>query len=63
MIKGTITKETVEAKAAYERILHAFEHKVEAYHGNNSKFDSAEFQTACKIAKQAYSYCDVVAYH
>eukprot|EP00957_Ditylum_brightwellii_P011160 845498-Ditylum_brightwellii.AAC.2 len=35
MMKGTNIKETVEAKAAYEIILHEKGHKVEAYHGDN----------------------------
>eukprot|EP00957_Ditylum_brightwellii_P054700 4144598-Ditylum_brightwellii.AAC.1 len=46
MIKGTTIKETVEAKTAYERILHEYGHKVEACHGDNSRFDSADIQTA-----------------
>eukprot|EP00957_Ditylum_brightwellii_P185742 14141543-Ditylum_brightwellii.AAC.1 len=63
MIKGTTIKETVEAKAAYERILHEYGHKVEAYYGDNIRFDSAEFQTACKVANLTYTYCKVGAHH
>eukprot|EP00957_Ditylum_brightwellii_P189859 14453983-Ditylum_brightwellii.AAC.1 len=34
---GAVTiKETVEANAAYERILHRYGHKVEIYHRDNS---------------------------
>eukprot|EP00957_Ditylum_brightwellii_P161157 12270867-Ditylum_brightwellii.AAC.1 len=46
MIKGTTIEETAEAKAAYKRILHEYGHKVEAYYSDNSRFDSADFQTA-----------------
>eukprot|EP00957_Ditylum_brightwellii_P121667 9278257-Ditylum_brightwellii.AAC.1 len=63
MISGTTIKETVEAKVAYERALHNYGHKVEAYHGDNRRLDSADFQTACKVAKQAYTYCGVGAHH
>eukprot|EP00957_Ditylum_brightwellii_P045703 3467976-Ditylum_brightwellii.AAC.2 len=40
MIKGTSNEETVQAKDRYERFMLAYGHRVEAYHGDNSRFGS-----------------------
>eukprot|EP00957_Ditylum_brightwellii_P099388 7570733-Ditylum_brightwellii.AAC.1 len=50
LIKGTIVEETLAAKEAYERVLHEYGHRVKSYHGDNSRFDSSEFQASCKNA-------------
>eukprot|EP00957_Ditylum_brightwellii_P212331 15367190-Ditylum_brightwellii.AAC.1 len=46
MIKGTSTKETVIAKDAYERVMSAYDHRVEYCHGDNRRFDSKEFKAS-----------------
>eukprot|EP00957_Ditylum_brightwellii_P028879 2181951-Ditylum_brightwellii.AAC.1 len=43
--------------------MHSYGHKVEAYHGDNSKFDSQYFKDSCDKAQQTYSYCGVGAHH
>eukprot|EP00957_Ditylum_brightwellii_P114574 8736312-Ditylum_brightwellii.AAC.2 len=57
--QGTTVKQTLAIKGAYERVLHEHGHKVKSYHGNNSRFDSSEFQASQKKAKQSISYCGV----
>eukprot|EP00957_Ditylum_brightwellii_P125711 9582682-Ditylum_brightwellii.AAC.1 len=38
-------------------------HRVHSYHGDNSRYDSKEFQTSCNKARQSYSYYGIGAYH
>eukprot|EP00957_Ditylum_brightwellii_P116890 8916398-Ditylum_brightwellii.AAC.1 len=40
---STTVAEIVEAKTACERILHKYDHEVEAYYGDNSRFDFEDF--------------------
>eukprot|EP00957_Ditylum_brightwellii_P041570 3148488-Ditylum_brightwellii.AAC.1 len=44
MVKCTSNEEAVQAKDANERFMSAYGHRVEAYHGDNSRFDSKDFQ-------------------
>eukprot|EP00957_Ditylum_brightwellii_P054540 4132305-Ditylum_brightwellii.AAC.1 len=43
--------------------MHSYVHKVETYHGDNSRFDSQDFKDSCDKAQQTYSYCGVGAHH
>eukprot|EP00957_Ditylum_brightwellii_P199690 15222567-Ditylum_brightwellii.AAC.1 len=52
LIRGTTNSETLTAKDDYERVLHSYGHKVESYHGNNSKFDTTQFKDSCDKAHQ-----------
>eukprot|EP00957_Ditylum_brightwellii_P149271 11368288-Ditylum_brightwellii.AAC.1 len=36
---------------------------MESYHGDNSRFDSKEFQDSCKLVQQTFSYHGVGAHH
>eukprot|EP00957_Ditylum_brightwellii_P173990 13246785-Ditylum_brightwellii.AAC.1 len=63
LIRRTTVEETLSANEAYERVFHEYGHKVKSYHGDNSRFDSSEFQASCKKAKQFISYCGLGAHH
>eukprot|EP00957_Ditylum_brightwellii_P104387 7950359-Ditylum_brightwellii.AAC.1 len=63
MIWGTTVAETIETKGAYERILREYDHKVEAHYGDNNRFDSEEFQHACKFTRQKFTYCGMSDHH
>eukprot|EP00957_Ditylum_brightwellii_P175164 13335951-Ditylum_brightwellii.AAC.1 len=51
LIRGTTAEETLAAKEAYEQVLNEYEHRVKSYHGDNSRFDSSDFQESCKKAQ------------
>eukprot|EP00957_Ditylum_brightwellii_P024288 1832114-Ditylum_brightwellii.AAC.1 len=63
LIKGASNAEALSAKDVYEKVMHSYGHKVEAYHGDNSRFDSQDFKDSCSKAQQTYSYCGVGAHH
>eukprot|EP00957_Ditylum_brightwellii_P109291 8336592-Ditylum_brightwellii.AAC.1 len=63
LIRGTTVKDTLAAKEAYDRVFHEHGHKTRSCHGDNSQFNSSEFQTLCKRAQKFYSYCRVGAHH
>eukprot|EP00957_Ditylum_brightwellii_P059810 4540901-Ditylum_brightwellii.AAC.1 len=57
LIKRAFNTETLSEKGDYERVMHSYGHKVKAYHGDNSRFDSQDFKDSCDKAQQTYSYC------
>eukprot|EP00957_Ditylum_brightwellii_P096082 7320286-Ditylum_brightwellii.AAC.1 len=59
LIRGASSAETLSAKDTYERVMHSYGHKVEAYHRDNSRFDSQDFKDSYDKAQQTYSYCGV----
>eukprot|EP00957_Ditylum_brightwellii_P152976 11644060-Ditylum_brightwellii.AAC.1 len=63
LIRGSFNAETLSAKDAYERVMHSYGHKMEAYHGDNSRFDSQDFKDSCEKAQQTCLYCGVGAHH
>eukprot|EP00957_Ditylum_brightwellii_P059169 4490277-Ditylum_brightwellii.AAC.1 len=63
LIRGASNAETLSAKGTYERVMQSYGHKVEAYHGDKSKFDSQDFKDSCDKSQQTYSYCGVSAHH
>eukprot|EP00957_Ditylum_brightwellii_P013638 1028515-Ditylum_brightwellii.AAC.1 len=63
LIRGTALEETMAVKEAYQRVLNKYGHRAKSYHGDNSRFDSSEFQESCKKAWQSFSYCGVGAHH
>eukprot|EP00957_Ditylum_brightwellii_P130826 9979731-Ditylum_brightwellii.AAC.1 len=52
LIKGASNAETLSATGAYERVMHSYGHKVKAYRGENSGFDSQDFKDSCDKAQQ-----------
>ena len=54
---------TVEAKDAFERLMHSHDAKVKHYHADNSLFDTKHFKDSISIAKQTLSFCGVNAHH
>eukprot|EP00957_Ditylum_brightwellii_P023560 1778306-Ditylum_brightwellii.AAC.1 len=63
LIKGASNAETLSVKGAYERVMYSYGHKVKAYHGGNSRFDSQDSKDSCDKAQQTYSYCGMGAHH
>eukprot|EP00957_Ditylum_brightwellii_P170956 13012712-Ditylum_brightwellii.AAC.1 len=63
LIKGASNTNTLSTKGAYERLMHSYGHKVEAYHGDNIRFDSQDSKDSCDKAQQTYSYCGMGAHH
>eukprot|EP00957_Ditylum_brightwellii_P205677 15344921-Ditylum_brightwellii.AAC.1 len=55
--------QTLSAQDSYERAMHSYGHKVEAYHGDYSRFDSQDFKDSCDKTQQTYSYCGVGVCH
>eukprot|EP00957_Ditylum_brightwellii_P003227 245655-Ditylum_brightwellii.AAC.1 len=44
LIRGTTVDKALAAKHAYECLMSQFGHRVQSCHGDNSSFDSKEFQ-------------------
>ena len=63
LMQSTSNEETLEAKLAYERLMHAHGHDVRAYHADNLRFNSEAYQEDCHSKRQTYSYCGVGAHH
>eukprot|EP00957_Ditylum_brightwellii_P000819 65290-Ditylum_brightwellii.AAC.1 len=47
LIKGASNAETLSTKDTYERVMYSYGYKVEAYHGDKSRFDSQDFKDLC----------------
>ena len=61
--KDTTGEATLEAKNAYERLLHSFGRKVLAYHADNGRFAEKDFVQDVKDKAQNITYCGVGSHH
>lgn len=61
--KSASQEETLEAKAAYEKCLRTFGHKVKSYHADNGRFMDTTFQLAVADADQSITFCGVGSHH
>ena len=61
--KSTSQEETLEAKAAYERLIRSYGYSVKHYHADNGRFADTTFQLAVAHADQRISFCGVGSHH
>ena len=55
--RDTKTDSTMEAKFAYESLLHQYGHDVRAYHADNGRYAEPAFHADAKKKMQGMSYC------
>ena len=62
-MKDTTAETTLEAKNAYEHLLHTFGRKVLAYHADNGRFAEKVFKQDVHDKAQNISFCGVGSHH
>ena len=63
LCRGTSAIETLEAKAAYERLAETYGVTVRAYRGDNGRFAETAFKESCASLNQKLTFCGVGAHH
>ena len=63
LMKDATAESTLEAKNAYEHLLHTFGHKVLAYHADNGRFAETVFMGDVKDKAQNITFCGVGSHH
>lgn len=61
--RSTTQEETLEAKAAFEKMANTYDVIIAGYHADNGRFAEARFREQCELEKQTLSYCAVGAHH
>ena len=62
LVKGISSKETLESKLSYERVLLLYGRKVKGYHVDNLRFNYSNFKGSCIKGGQKLTFCGVGAH-
>ena len=62
LVKGISSKETLESKLSYERVLLSYGRKVKGYHADNLSFNDSNFKGSCIKGGQKLTFCGVGAH-
>ena len=63
LMKDLTQDSTIEAKAAFEKLMATHNHKVRRYRADNGRFAEKPFLEAVSDANQQISFCGVGAHH
>jgi hypothetical protein len=63
LMKDLTQDSTIEAKAAFEKLMATHNHKVRRYRADNGRFAEKQFLEAVSDANQQISFCGVGAHH
>lgn len=61
--RSTNQEDTLDAKAAFEKLALGFDVTIQGYHTDNGRFAEAAFKEECKKYDQNISFCAVGAHH
>ena len=63
LVKRISSKETLESKLSYERVLLSYGRKAQGYHADNLRFNDSNFKGSCIKGGQKLTFCGVGAHH